>query len=594
MAHRLLVIDDSLTIRKLVEISLRGRGFTVDYAATGRDGIECARRDRPDLILLDFVLPDMKGSDVCRELAHDGPTATCPIIVLTGKQAQIRELFKDLRQVVDYVSKPFSPEDLAARVERALVTLTPRAEQAIASTASSTAASFRFTLFAKLRAGFVEIPAWMHQLGDEEPGAFFSNRVCNEARLGELFEALVPIYKQTLRQRAREPEVELSGTLELLPARRLLDFLGESGKTGELSVVHAGDERVTRVFLRGGELVLASSTDPSAFLHGALALDRLPADLVEQAQAEQRRSGKPMPVTLAAAGVLSGIDVTQLLHGVSCRLLAELLATGAGSFSWRKRALPSYVETHARVIALAGLELERLRAQVPEEQLGGQVVCARAPQFSERVRRLVLDASETRVLAHVDGVTTTDELAALAGLAAEQVSRVSARLLRIGLLQVVPPAASPVPTRLGRVTAARVSVTPRQVMVLEPDERGFRAPLLRRLAAHRPGYEVLSVGESDAVATLLRDRPALVLINASAHPAVTLQSAREIAARPELSRTRLVAVLDTPEPAHAERLAAAGCDVVLTKPVHILEIERLLVGEPGSHEPSRTDAREVR
>ena len=72
MSDRVLVIDDSTTLRKLVEIALRGTGAEIDFAASGSEGIRRAAAHPPDVILLDFMLPDMQGVDVCARLAGGG------------------------------------------------------------------------------------------------------------------------------------------------------------------------------------------------------------------------------------------------------------------------------------------------------------------------------------------------------------------------------------------------------------------------------------------------------------------------------------------------------------------------------------------
>lgn len=79
MPLRLLVIDDSLTIRKSVELlAMKGEGHQLEFASAGQEGISKARAQPPDVILLDFVLPDMKGTDVCRGLSQDARTASLP------------------------------------------------------------------------------------------------------------------------------------------------------------------------------------------------------------------------------------------------------------------------------------------------------------------------------------------------------------------------------------------------------------------------------------------------------------------------------------------------------------------------------------
>jgi DNA-binding response OmpR family regulator len=116
--RRLLVIDDSPTIRKLVEISFKRTTWTIEFSSSGSDGIAQASRSRPDLILLDFVLPDMKGTDVCAGLARDERTARIPVLILSGKGAAVRDRFRPFPQVVDVVGKPFEAADIVARANR--------------------------------------------------------------------------------------------------------------------------------------------------------------------------------------------------------------------------------------------------------------------------------------------------------------------------------------------------------------------------------------------------------------------------------------------------------------------------------------------
>jgi len=115
-----LVIDDSATVRKLVEISLRGRPLRPHFAESGSEGIRSAATISPAAILLDFMLPDMTGVDVCRALAADPRTQSIPILVVTAKDERIRHDFQAFPSVVDFIGKPFSPPDLIARIDRAI------------------------------------------------------------------------------------------------------------------------------------------------------------------------------------------------------------------------------------------------------------------------------------------------------------------------------------------------------------------------------------------------------------------------------------------------------------------------------------------
>src|SRR5262245_17570314 len=115
-----LVIDDSATVRKLVEISLRGRPLRAHFADSGAEGLRTAFALLPSAILLDFMLPDMTGIEVCRALAADPRTQHIPILVVSAKHDRVRAEFQPYPSVVDFLGKPFAPSDLIARIDRAI------------------------------------------------------------------------------------------------------------------------------------------------------------------------------------------------------------------------------------------------------------------------------------------------------------------------------------------------------------------------------------------------------------------------------------------------------------------------------------------
>ena len=114
---RILVVEDEARIAEVVQSYLEGQGHTVDWAATGEDALAAAARRRPDLVILDLGLPGMSGEEVCRRLRAQSDV---PIIMLTAKDAE-EDLVRGLQLGADdYVTKPFSPRELTARV-RALL-----------------------------------------------------------------------------------------------------------------------------------------------------------------------------------------------------------------------------------------------------------------------------------------------------------------------------------------------------------------------------------------------------------------------------------------------------------------------------------------
>lgn len=115
---RLLVVDDEPNIRELLSASLRFAGFTVESAATGAEAVAAARARRPDLVVLDLMLPDMDGFSVVRKLHADGSRP--PILFLTARDG-VDDKITGLRiGGDDYVTKPFSLEELIARIQAVL------------------------------------------------------------------------------------------------------------------------------------------------------------------------------------------------------------------------------------------------------------------------------------------------------------------------------------------------------------------------------------------------------------------------------------------------------------------------------------------
>src|SRR5207248_3290818 len=101
---------------KVVQLVLTKAGYQVQTAADGEQGLASVRSQRPDLILLDFVMPRMNGYQFCRELTADAKLRDIPVILMSAKGDQVGERFVKVMGIVDYITKPFSPEAITAVV----------------------------------------------------------------------------------------------------------------------------------------------------------------------------------------------------------------------------------------------------------------------------------------------------------------------------------------------------------------------------------------------------------------------------------------------------------------------------------------------
>lgn len=119
MPH-ILCIDDEQNILALLTFNLEAAGYNTLTATTGADGLAVAKQAMPSMILLDLMLPDMNGTDVCKQLKADPMTASIPIIMLTAKDSEVDKILGLELGADDYITKPFSVRELVARVKALL------------------------------------------------------------------------------------------------------------------------------------------------------------------------------------------------------------------------------------------------------------------------------------------------------------------------------------------------------------------------------------------------------------------------------------------------------------------------------------------
>ena len=116
----ILVIDDDITIRTLLQSTLTNKGFKVISAEDGHKGLELAKTQDIDLILLDWMMPEMDGIEVLTELKRDGDTEDIPVIMLTSKEKTGDVELANSKGVVDYIIKPFKLFEVSEMVQKHL------------------------------------------------------------------------------------------------------------------------------------------------------------------------------------------------------------------------------------------------------------------------------------------------------------------------------------------------------------------------------------------------------------------------------------------------------------------------------------------
>ena len=127
---KILIIEDESDVADLLTLNLRKAGFRTSTAADGAGGLQKARDDRPDFIILDLMLPKMSGLEVCKILKSDAATSQTPILMLTAKAEEIDRIVGLEFGADDYVTKPFSPREIVLRI-RAIFRRGERADESL-------------------------------------------------------------------------------------------------------------------------------------------------------------------------------------------------------------------------------------------------------------------------------------------------------------------------------------------------------------------------------------------------------------------------------------------------------------------------------
>ena len=115
-----LVIDDHIVIRTLLQDTLTNKGFRALFAATGHEGLKLAKTQDIDIILLDWIMPEMDGMEVLAELKNDSNTRDIPVIMLTSRGKACDIEYAAGKGAVDYIVKPFEPHEVTEIIQKHL------------------------------------------------------------------------------------------------------------------------------------------------------------------------------------------------------------------------------------------------------------------------------------------------------------------------------------------------------------------------------------------------------------------------------------------------------------------------------------------
>jgi CheY-like chemotaxis protein len=397
----ILVVDDSPTICKLVELSLTKAGFRVETARTGEGGIEAAQAHPPNLILLDFLLPDLKGDDVCRAISANMSLEKVPVIVMSAKGEDIGECFAVMPNVMNIISKPFSPEALLAVVSHTL----EKDGKKTASPEAKAGSDSRIDLAAL-------IPG---ETKDESP-----------ARESADFGAA------------------LAGDLAVVSIADVLLLLQDRGYTGSVGLSH-GRARMD-IYLGQGRVDFAGAQGVAdEFLLGRFLVSggHLSQETLAQVIADRRRDGSKelLGAYLCSRGLLAASGLHKAMAKQTAALVFESLRWGSGRFTFCPLTeLPMHVREAALSLPVDGLILEGLRRveewRVIEQEIGDfDMTFVRNEDKLASFSRGQLLREEAAIAELVNGRNTVRDIIQISKMGSYDVTQVLFRLLRSKLIR---------------------------------------------------------------------------------------------------------------------------------------------------------------
>lgn len=290
MKRRILTIDDNAALRQFIQRTLTKKlpGHTLSFACAGAEGLGIAGCEKPDLILLDFALPDIAGDEVCRGLQADPETAELPVILMGGQANELKRSQTEYDNIVHTIPKPFTADQLCNAVTKALRTATNQAS----------------------------------------PGNDTKSGALDAFGLGKDLFTLPP-------PKAPSKYADHTGAVSLLG---LLLELERDEFTGKLTIT-PGKAPAIELHLSKGKPCLTTSRDATAYL--ACSGHKLTAkqeQALEKLREEQARTGNPLFLLFAEEKLMPRRKALTLCLEQNHRLFASLWTASRAKFSFEANA----------------------------------------------------------------------------------------------------------------------------------------------------------------------------------------------------------------------------------------------------------------
>lgn len=331
--EKILNIDDSPTVQRLIEMILSSQGYQVLLASDGEAGIAVAKAEKPEVILVDFVMPKMNGFQVCKTLKEDPEFRDTPIILVTSKGDKVGSKFVDVLGITEYFTKPFQPEELLAKIREVI----DRRQDANGSSAGAV----------RKPAAAAPTPS-AHPAPSSEPHAALPDGLGNVVRdlvekaLDEFVTTRLPaLVRQELGRGSAAAGAGIQGNLASFRIVEVMQMLGMQRQTGRLSITRRSDS--AEIYFGEGTVVFASSAAAGggieAFVRKSCGVEE---DGLRHALRIAEMTGQPIDSVLAQEKLIDLEAFADCLRRHTECTVYKVMAWRDGDFVFENAAPPQF------------------------------------------------------------------------------------------------------------------------------------------------------------------------------------------------------------------------------------------------------------
>ena len=442
-AKKLLVVDDSLMLLSFVKEVLIDGGYDVASASTGDEAFRSAQGEAPDLILLDFILPDMRGDEVCRRLLENPGTATIPVVYMSGYGAELQASQQN-SNVIGFLNKPFTSDLLIQTVETHMPRKPdePQPTQSPTPTAEpshSTETDFPI----EPQPTYRETSEVGPELSQASETPWWTPAPTTEPATPAVFEPAAE--ESPAPDESVTGGVLFCGDTRFFSLNRALQIIATEKLTGTLQLFW--DKSPVELMVQNGAILFATSRDQELYCPEApVTLSNVDPDRIAAARAQQQESGAPLFVTLMQEDLILHEPAAQLIQHHGQKLFAQLWSVQTVRFSFQQGALPDFASGLAGDSDIDQWALATLRfVQFPQVGNRAYYDPASIPAYTrdgfERIQNLRLTVAEAQFASQFNGARSVQQIAKNLRLDLKFASVTLFRFLALEIVECWPSAA---------------------------------------------------------------------------------------------------------------------------------------------------------